>query len=512
MWTPHMFCGILIGLHIITKVMGFSNGIFSQSCGSMSPQHKFSGNNLYPQDSVSPFYVNYTCGNEGEPFTVHLSSTQFRPFRGFMLQARESDTGHAVGTFILLKEYSQMTRLLACNDLEGSAVSQKNNQKKTFIQVNWTAPVPRPDIVFRATFVEDFKIFWEEVDINISTQASTTTTTTTTQPTTPGGITSSPTTITSNPTASNNTTTTTTTTSQPSTPGGITSSPTTITSNPTASNNTTTTTTTTTQPSTPGGITSSPTTITSNPTASNNTTPTTPTSDTTTGKPPPYRYRLLIQLAVTCITFTKIFYTAILSYKEFTVRSSPHPRHSWVFKTLCRLLTLIAETVALILLFICYSVPLIVLVCVLMFLSLLELFLVLLPIGISHELKDICDSTVKVASVIHEIFTIATIFVGLIKIEESVQWEQSWEVCWCVKVVAGYTAWRFLFYIYVFTRHICRGKTLRGGKIGSCKTHSKSKNQGEMMKCGAKIDFAFSIIFYFGNAAFAVAVIVGIFS
>ncbi|XP_078141732.1 uncharacterized protein LOC144539706 isoform X2 [Centroberyx gerrardi] len=431
MWTPHMFCGILIGLHIITKVMGFSNGIFSQSCGSMSPQHKFSGNNLYPQDSVSPFYVNYTCGNEGEPFTVHLSSTQFRPFRGFMLQARESDTGHAVGTFILLKEYSQMTRLLACNDLEGSAVSQKNNQKKTFIQVNWTAPVPRPDIVFRATFVEDFKIFWEEVDINISTQASTTTTTTTTQPTTP---------------------------------------------------------------------------------ASNNTTPTTPTSDTTTGKPPPYRYRLLIQLAVTCITFTKIFYTAILSYKEFTVRSSPHPRHSWVFKTLCRLLTLIAETVALILLFICYSVPLIVLVCVLMFLSLLELFLVLLPIGISHELKDICDSTVKVASVIHEIFTIATIFVGLIKIEESVQWEQSWEVCWCVKVVAGYTAWRFLFYIYVFTRHICRGKTLRGGKIGSCKTHSKSKNQGEMMKCGAKIDFAFSIIFYFGNAAFAVAVIVGIFS
>ncbi|XP_071403046.1 uncharacterized protein [Centroberyx affinis] len=354
-----------------------------------------------------------------------------------MLQARDSVTDQIVGQFILLN--NDIAQLLSCNDSKDSTVSQRNNQKKYLIQVNWTAPVPRPDrIFFRATFVEDFRKFWENVDFNISTQASSTTIPTTTTPTT--------------------------------------------------------------QPSTnPGGITSSPTTITSNPTASYNTAPTTP-------PPPPF----IIKLVVMFIIFTIIFYTAISPDTETQSRSSPHHRQICVFKTLCRLLTLIAETVALILFIICCtSITFNALVCMLMFLSLLELFLVLLPIGISHELKDICDITVKVASVIHEIFTIATIFMILITIEE-----QSWEVCWSVKGMAGYTAWRFLFYIYVFTSPICRGKTLRGGKIGSCKTHSKSKNQGEMMKRGAaaKIDFVVFMIFYFGNAAFAVAVIVGIFS
>uniref|UniRef100_A0A3P8UFS7 Reelin domain-containing protein n=1 Tax=Amphiprion percula TaxID=161767 RepID=A0A3P8UFS7_AMPPE len=188
-----MWTWILIGLDIITKVHGFSSGIFLQSCNSLSPQHPVgNGTNFSAQTSAAPFMVDFESRNPGDPITVVLRSTGSTRFRGFMMEAREAapaDSSPLVGTFISLDNTT--TRLLTCNGLADSAVSQRNNQRKSLFRVNWTAPQINQDIVFRATFVENFAVFWENVTstFNLST-------------TTPA-----PSTTTNTPAASNTTTT-----------------------------------------------------------------------------------------------------------------------------------------------------------------------------------------------------------------------------------------------------------------------------------------------------------------
>uniref|UniRef100_A0AAQ5ZYD0 Reelin domain-containing protein n=1 Tax=Amphiprion ocellaris TaxID=80972 RepID=A0AAQ5ZYD0_AMPOC len=177
-----MWTWILIGLDIITKVHGFSSGIFLQSCNSLSPQHPAGdGTNFSAQTSAAPFMVDFESRNPGDPITVVLRSTGSSRFRGFMMEAREAapaDSSPLVGTFISLDNTT--TRLLTCNGLADSAVSQRNNQRKSLFRVNWTAPQINQDIVFRATFVENFAVFWENVTstFNLSTTTPAPSTTT----------------------------------------------------------------------------------------------------------------------------------------------------------------------------------------------------------------------------------------------------------------------------------------------------------------------------------------------
>ncbi|KAI3368825.1 hypothetical protein L3Q82_025807 [Scortum barcoo] len=150
-----MWLWILTGLCIITKVHGFASGNFPQSCESMSPDHPQGGLITPPQNTVPPFEVLYQHGKKGDPITVSLQSKQSTKFKGFMLEARKkgvADPSPPVGKFIILDE---SIRLLTCNGLTASAVSQRNNQPKSLFRVNWTAEGAELDIFFRYLYTCD---------------------------------------------------------------------------------------------------------------------------------------------------------------------------------------------------------------------------------------------------------------------------------------------------------------------------------------------------------------------
>ncbi|XP_038572111.1 mucin-3A-like isoform X2 [Micropterus salmoides] len=578
-----MWLWTLVSLSIITKVCGYASGYFPEVCHTMSPRHKNRGEVLAPQNTQPPFEVRYEHGKKGDPITVFLKSKSSTQFRGFMLEARNKsmvDDGRPVGKFILLD--ARNSQLLTCGDIVDSAVSQKNNQRKSLIRVNWTAPAEELDITFRATFVESFNIFWERVDVNVtsppppqsttkpsttmstqpsittstqrSTPASTTkpSTTTSNQPSTTTSTTETSTTTSNQPSTTTSTTETSTTTSnQPSTTTSTTETSTTTSNQPSTTETSTTTsnrpsttetsTTTSNQPSTTTSTTETSTTTSNQPsttetsTTTSNQPSTTSTTETSTMSNQPSTTEASTTTSSTIgttktpnntgskrkgeatrlMTFDALFEGLKLELPNIiatTLTSSPY-LHRLIKGTQisCCLLCTAVEISAAILYCVCDSseVTLVALVCVMILIDLIELVILSLPIGPSHELKEICDLAVKVCSVIHMIFTIAVIFTGVIKTDSC---SKNRTESWLLKVMVAYTAWILLFviWVFVFTAH---GKAILGGsKIGSLKTGEGWRQQRRKTLSAANVIVtAVSVILVIGNMSFAAAVIAGIF-
>ncbi|XP_066500948.1 uncharacterized protein [Hoplias malabaricus] len=148
---------IFLGGATLQFVKCFSDGdfdAFPEICQTMAVDHSDS----LPQTSVNPYTVspdNVSVSDVGNTITVTLSGT--RSFRGFMLEARETDRGPPVGVFSLID--STLSRLQMCNGNDGKAVTQNTNRDKNIVRAIWTAPNPGL-YFFRATFVENFNTFW----------------------------------------------------------------------------------------------------------------------------------------------------------------------------------------------------------------------------------------------------------------------------------------------------------------------------------------------------------------
>ncbi|XP_055796616.1 putative ferric-chelate reductase 1 [Salvelinus fontinalis] len=184
MCSAQMALAILIGIATIETVTGFSNGMVDKSCGTMLPLHGS------PTPESGPFSVlkHFCSSAAGDETIVSLQADPATPFKGFLLEARESQDGPAVGTFTLLTPAH--SHLLECNGNPAAAVTQPNNQAKTFIEAKWRAPY-NGLFYFRVTFIKNMMKFWIPETINITTCPTTTTTpiTTTTITTTTTTIT-----------------------------------------------------------------------------------------------------------------------------------------------------------------------------------------------------------------------------------------------------------------------------------------------------------------------------------
>ncbi|XP_039531820.1 putative ferric-chelate reductase 1 [Pimephales promelas] len=145
------FLILVFGLNLYA-VTAFKNGQVSLACMSMTPGHETNLNStLEPPYTVTSDASNYT---DGQVITVTLQANN-TGFKGFLLQAR--DEKGPVGTFTVLGNNSQ---LLSCGT-EGSAVSHTSNDVKSTIVAQWKAPnINNTDIHFRATFVQNFSLFW----------------------------------------------------------------------------------------------------------------------------------------------------------------------------------------------------------------------------------------------------------------------------------------------------------------------------------------------------------------
>ncbi|XP_077964650.1 uncharacterized protein LOC120824395 isoform X11 [Gasterosteus aculeatus] len=429
-----MWTFILIGLNIISMVYGYASGYFPETCGTMLPLH-----DADPQTSKPPYEVSYQQGHVRDPITVCLSSPTGKDFMGFMLKALDTskEEGPPLGKFTLLD--SGLDQLLTCSGSgEGSAVSHKNNRRKTRICVNWTAPQDAgASTTFRATFSETYKTFWTKVDAILPPPTPIPSTLPSTQPSTA-------------------------TSTQPSTATSA-------------------------QPST---ATSAP-------------------SSTQPGlflliclqKAGTVKMNVVLFLGVLKMELSNIFLTAL--------SDGPFSRHlNKVSQTFFVVLCGVVETSALALFCLAnpINVSLVALVSVAIVFNIIELVIVCLPIGPSHELKEISDHVVKVSSFIHQTFTTAAIFVGILEVDKHKGTRTDSRI---LKVMVAFTVLLLLFEMWVFISSTQRKAMLRR-KTGCPANRERGRPRGKQKKLGAAkgIVIAVSVIFIVAFLCFGVTVAV----
>ncbi|XP_008584354.1 PREDICTED: ferric-chelate reductase 1, partial [Galeopterus variegatus] len=157
MAVPGFTLDVFIFLLHISSVANYPNGKVTGSCHGMVPEHGHS-----PQSNpVHRIAVSQNTFRPGDQIAVTLSGP---PFKGFLLEARNAEdlSGLPIGPFTL--NDSQVSQLLTCEDIQGSAVSHTSSSKKTEIKVYWNAPSGAPNHVqFLVTVVEKYKIYWVKI-------------------------------------------------------------------------------------------------------------------------------------------------------------------------------------------------------------------------------------------------------------------------------------------------------------------------------------------------------------
>nr|XP_029481809.1 putative ferric-chelate reductase 1 isoform X3 [Oncorhynchus nerka] len=146
---------ILIIACVLRVVRCYSSGEVTEACDEMAPQHFVTA-----QQSPAPFSVtaDRSSFKEGDEITVRLLADS-TPFIGFMLQARAVNGSSPLGVFTVTGGEAQ---LLTCNGHPKSAVSHTSASAKLSIQGTWRAPTSYGfnSIQFSASFVIDFSTFW----------------------------------------------------------------------------------------------------------------------------------------------------------------------------------------------------------------------------------------------------------------------------------------------------------------------------------------------------------------
>lgn len=149
--------GAFILLSHISSVANYPDGRVTASCHEMIPEH----GHIPRSDPIHNISVSQMTFTSGDQIKVTLSGPEFK---GFLLEARDANalSGPPIGFFKLID--SQVSQLLTCDDIQGSAVSHTNPHKKTEIKVYWKAPNDAPNhIQFLVTVVEKFKTYWVKI-------------------------------------------------------------------------------------------------------------------------------------------------------------------------------------------------------------------------------------------------------------------------------------------------------------------------------------------------------------
>ncbi|XP_076034442.1 putative ferric-chelate reductase 1 homolog [Oratosquilla oratoria] len=146
---------LLTGMGLWPTV-AFSIGAPDTACDSMVPGH-----GSPPQSSDTPFFItaDKTEVSSGDKVQVIMSSPNGDPFKGFLIQARDTNTDKILGTFSS-KEY----KFLTCGQGFNNAVTHMNSQVEYDVKVNWEAPKDYTgSVIFKGTFLANFTVFWVNV-------------------------------------------------------------------------------------------------------------------------------------------------------------------------------------------------------------------------------------------------------------------------------------------------------------------------------------------------------------
>ncbi|XP_061096518.1 putative ferric-chelate reductase 1 [Conger conger] len=497
---------ILAGPNSVHVVTSYSNGKVESACESMTPDHS----SFKPQNTATPYIISTANINPPslDEIIVILSATSI-PFRGFLLEAEDSQGRRPVGTFTLID--SSRTQLLSCSGNTASAVSHTKNDDKNEIRVKWKRPEDG-NYTFRAAFVQRFNMFWvDELRDPIATTSQTTITTT--------AASTMASTATSKPPATTSTTSVIKTSASTTTESTITSKPPATTSTTsviktTASTTTDSTitskppaTTLTTSVHNPSESTMNVSTVSSKPpattfTTSMNTSASTMTGSIVTSNPSATTPASSVcntsastLSASTFSTTTEIVNVATpLIYGSLAKNADSSHSGLW-FKVHVLLMSLfsIGNIIAFIFVFVegwrTEAHP--VLVCVVTALTFVQIVVTFFRCGQSHELRFIFNWFHRLNAFAIVCLTVAAVFTGLASIE----------VCsthLLQKLMGGLVAWGLLFYILQLslswsrtTENDCSGKTTNVLTV---------------------LQIAMLVVFSLGNAALLVALLINIFA
>ena len=139
-------------------VSGKRTGAPDDACQSMTPGGHYGSS---AQTSTAPYTVQLSQAKYKAGASIDVTiSGKGTVFKGFLLQARSSDGGtDAYGSFTNLPSEARAACITG-----GAAATHTSNTEKESITVRWTAPDPAVgQVVFRATVVESFDVWWENV-------------------------------------------------------------------------------------------------------------------------------------------------------------------------------------------------------------------------------------------------------------------------------------------------------------------------------------------------------------
>ncbi|XP_053099112.1 putative ferric-chelate reductase 1 isoform X3 [Hemicordylus capensis] len=141
-----------------STVLSFPDGKIDASCDSMLPKHR----HFVAQTNLPPYAISIsnTSFNPGDEIVVSLIAMNNSNFKGFLLQARATGGDVAVGSFRII---NPLTQGLECNNVQNSSLSHTNGENKQNVTAIWVAPSGVRHVVFRATVLQKFSVFWTEV-------------------------------------------------------------------------------------------------------------------------------------------------------------------------------------------------------------------------------------------------------------------------------------------------------------------------------------------------------------
>ncbi|XP_039462526.1 uncharacterized protein LOC120436147 isoform X3 [Oreochromis aureus] len=140
------------------------------------------------------------------------------------------------------------------------------------------------------------------------------------------------------------------------------------------------------------------------------------------------------------------------------------------------------------------------LVCVMIVINSTEIIVVSLGIRSGPEGKKICEYAANVCFVIHKIFTIAVIFLGVMENDCGNNVGDSW----LLKVMIAFTVWDFLNVIWIVI--------LSSEKRGHLGMSERNKQQRKKKSLRDAVVNTVSVILFAGAISFSTAIIVGIFT
>ncbi|KAG7202882.1 hypothetical protein KM043_010030 [Ampulex compressa] len=146
----------ILALLFSTEILGYPDGAPPKTCSDLTPRHP--GGTL--QTSYPPYEVLLVAG-QGRVRLI-LGSPQGLAYEGFMILARDADTGDYVGEFANLPESA---KIVECIEGVKNAVTHTNKSKKHNLEFDWEAPVDyEGTIVFNSTFAQDYATYWVGVE------------------------------------------------------------------------------------------------------------------------------------------------------------------------------------------------------------------------------------------------------------------------------------------------------------------------------------------------------------